>query len=106
MACLRRDDRSLLIERYLDEQRSLDEQLTAEHEVLVEQLNQSMSDYLGLLERAFSPDVQVAFVGSVELAVSLGVATGKILDSEEKVDAYFLDQDVSAATARMQLSGS
>lgn len=80
-----------LIERYLDEQRTLDEQLSAEYQATLEKLDQSMSDYLGLLERAFSPDVQVALVGSVELAVELGVASDEILDSEEKVDAYFLD---------------
>lgn len=80
-----------LIERYLDEQRALDEQLATEYQALLEKLDQSMADYLGLLERAFSPDVQVAFVGSVALAAALGVAADDILDSEEKVDAYFLD---------------
>ncbi|MFC9997751.1 hypothetical protein [Nocardia sp. NPDC127526] len=80
-----------LIERYLDEQRTLDEQLATEYQAILDKLDQSMSDYLGLLERAFSPDVQVALVGSVELAMELGVASNEILDSDEKVDAYFLD---------------
>ena len=80
-----------LIERYLNEQRALDEQLTAEYQATLEKLDQSMSDYLGLLERAFSPDVQIALTGSIELAVELGVASDEILDSEAKVDAYFLD---------------
>ncbi|MEV0111242.1 hypothetical protein AB0H42_33635 [Nocardia sp. NPDC050799] len=62
-----------LVERYLDEQRTLDEHLAAEYQAIM--LDQSMSDYLGLLERAFSPDVQVAFVGSVELTAQLGVAS-------------------------------
>ncbi|WP_280182070.1 hypothetical protein [Nocardia farcinica] len=80
-----------LIERYLDEQRTLDKELAAEHQALLDSLDRSMSRYLGLLERAFSPDVQVALVGSVELAVEIGVASDEILDSEEKVDAFFLD---------------
>ncbi|MGK8485746.1 hypothetical protein [Nocardia asiatica] len=80
-----------LIQRYLDEQRTLDEQLAAEYQATLEKLGQSMSDYLGLLERAFSPDVQVALIGSVELATELGVASDEILDSDEKLDAYFLD---------------
>ncbi|WP_280495354.1 hypothetical protein [Nocardia farcinica] len=80
-----------LIERYLDEQRTLDQELAAEHQALLDSLDRSMSRYLGLLERAFSPDVQVALVGSVELAVEIGVASDEILDSEEKVDAFFLD---------------
>ena len=80
-----------LIERYLGEQRVLDGQLAAEYQELIEKLDQGMSDYLELLERAFSPDVQVALFGSVELARVLGVPTDEILDSEEKVLAYFLD---------------
>ncbi|GEM31901.1 hypothetical protein NN3_29080 [Nocardia neocaledoniensis NBRC 108232] len=80
-----------LIERYLEEQRALDEQLDTEYRALLDKLDQSMSDYLGLLERAFSPDVEVAFVGSVALAAALGVVAEEILDSAEKVEAYFLD---------------
>jgi len=45
---------ALLIERYLGEQRVLDEQLGSEYQELIEQLDASMSDYLGVLERAFS----------------------------------------------------
>lgn len=80
-----------LIERYLGEQRILDEQLAAEYQELINQLDASMSDYLGVLERAFSPDVEVALLGSVELALELGVAADEVLDSDEKVLAYFLD---------------
>lgn len=80
-----------LIERYLVEQHVLDEQLSAAHRELMETLNQSMSAYLGLLERAFSPDVQVALLGSVELAREVGVAADEILDSDAKILAYFLD---------------
>lgn len=80
-----------LIERYLGEQRVLDEQLTAEYQDLIEKLDQGMSGYLGLLERAFSPDMEAALFGSVELARGVGVASDEILDSEEKVIAYFLD---------------
>lgn len=80
-----------LIEHYLDEQRTLDEQLTAEQQEIIQKLDAGISDYLGLLERAFSPDMQIALLGSVELARELGVPTDDILDSEEKIRAYFLD---------------
>lgn len=80
-----------LIERYLDEQRALDEHLATEHRELLETLEASMADYVELLERAFSPDVEVALLGSVELARELGVAADEVLDSDEKVHAYFLD---------------
>jgi hypothetical protein len=80
-----------LIERYLSEQRVLDDQLAGEYQELIEKLDRGMSDYLGLLERAFSPDVQAALIGSAELALRLDVPAGEILDSDEKVHAYFLD---------------
>ena len=80
-----------LIERYLGEQQILDKQLAAEYQQLLEQLDASMSDYLGVLDRAFAPDIDVALVGSVEHALKLGVAADEILDSDEKVLSYFLD---------------
>lgn len=80
-----------LIELYLSEQRILDGQLAAEYQELIETLEASMSGYLGVLERAFSPDVEIALLGSVELALELGVASEDVLDSEEKVLGYFLD---------------
>ncbi len=79
-----------LIKRYLDEQHVLDEKLAAEYQKLIEKLDACMSDYLIVLARAFSPDVEVALLGSVELALELGVALEEILDSDEKVLAYFL----------------
>lgn len=80
-----------LIMGYLSEQQALDEQLAAEYQELIEQLDASMSDYLEVLERAFSPDVEVALLGSVELALEVGVASEEVLNSDEKVLAYFLD---------------
>lgn len=80
-----------LIERYFDEQRILDEQLASEYQDLIDKLDAGMSDYLSVLERAFSPDVEIALLGSIELALKLGVAAEEVLDSDEKVLAYFLD---------------
>ncbi|MFV9429965.1 hypothetical protein ACNJ7K_15700 [Rhodococcus aetherivorans] len=80
-----------LIVQYLDEQQAMDEQLAAQYQELIDKLDASMSDYLEVLERAFSPDVEVVLLGSVELALELGVASDEVLDSEEKVLAYFLD---------------
>ena len=80
-----------LIERYLKEQRILDEQLAAEYQELIDRLDATMAEYLAVLERAFSPDVQAALLGSIQLALILGVAANEILDSEEKILAYFLD---------------
>jgi len=80
-----------LIAAYLEEQRVLDEQLAAEYQELIDRLDENLFDYLGLLERAFSPDVELALGGSVELALQLGVAAEDVLDSEDKAFSYFLD---------------
>lgn len=80
-----------LITRYLEEQRVLDEHLAADYQDLIDRLDASMADYLAVLERAFSPDVEEALLGSVELALALGVAADDVLDSEQKTLTYFLD---------------
>ncbi|GAB85934.1 hypothetical protein RVF83_07265 [Gordonia rubripertincta] len=80
-----------LILRYADEQRALDGQLAADYQDLIMTLNTSVADYLEVLDRAFSPDVELALLGSVELALELGVASEEVLDTDEKVLAYFLD---------------
>lgn len=80
-----------LIKRYLEDQRVLDRELAAKYNDLIETLEESMSSYLTVLERAFSPDLQVALLGSVELARELGVPTEEILDTKDKTHAYFLD---------------
>jgi hypothetical protein len=80
-----------LITLYLEEQRVLDEHLAADYQELVNRLDESMGDYLAVLERAFSPDVEVALLGSVDLALTLGVVADDVLDSEQKTFTYFLD---------------
>jgi hypothetical protein len=80
-----------LIEGYLRDQRELDEHLAAEHQELIDELDESMATCLAVLERAFSPDLETALLGSVDLARSVGVETERILDSEEKARSYFLD---------------
>lgn len=80
-----------LLTRYLEEQRVLDEHLAADYQHLIDLLDASMADYLRVLERAFSPDVEVALLGSVDLALALGVAPDEVLDSAHKTLMYFLD---------------
>jgi len=80
-----------LVEQYLDAQSDLDDELDAEYAALVEKLNASMSDYFTVLERAFSPDLLVAAVGSVELALQIGVSEDEVLNTEAKVLSFFLD---------------
>lgn len=80
-----------LLAGYLDDQRELDQQLALEYDDLITKLDRSLSRYLIVLEQAFSPDIELALLGSVELAREVGIPSTQILDSEEKVQAYFLD---------------
>lgn len=80
-----------LVERYMQNQRQLDEKLAAEYAVLIESLDSSLASYLALLEQAFDPDPATALMGSIELAHSVGVPAEDILGSPEKTMSYFLD---------------
>jgi len=80
-----------LIEEFREERWALDARLAAEQKILIEQFEVAMDEYVEVLNNAFSPDLEVAFAGSINLAVQLGVAAEDILDSDEKVAAYFLD---------------
>ncbi len=79
------------LERYADEQRLLGERLTSEQEQLVDRLRSATSTYVAVLDRAFSPDVEIALAGSVRARDRGRVASADILDSDEKTAAYFLD---------------
>ncbi len=80
-----------LVAFYAQQQRDLDARLASDYRELLTALESTMAGYIDLLERAFSPDVEIALLGSVGLAVELGVGSEEVLDSEEKVAAYFLD---------------
>lgn len=80
-----------LLAGYANEQRVLDEQLSVEHQELLERIRVSTSTYISLLERAFSPDIHNAVQGSVALAEHVGVAPELVLDTDRKTRTYFLD---------------
>ena len=43
------------------------------------------------MDLAFSLDITTAFYGPINYAKNLGVNEDEILDSKEKIDAYFLN---------------
>ena len=49
-----------------------------------------MARYIDVLGTAFSPDIDVAFMGSVELATFVGVPGREILKNKNDVDDFFL----------------
>lgn len=80
-----------VLSEYEEQQKRLDEELGAEHEKLLEQIRTGMAEYISLLETAFHPDPVLALEGSIALAEALGVPQSEILDTQEKMDSYFLD---------------
>ncbi len=85
------DQETALLERYTEEISDLDDQLEQDYVACIEDLRKGMTAYVGLLGKAFSPDVAVAFEGSIELAASLNVPEGEILHSKNEVDDFFLN---------------
>ena len=78
-----------LINRFADEQSKLDLNLSKEYDQYIHLLDKNMSAYLNILNKAFSPDIRVAFKGSILLAKSMGVESDEILGDLESIDSYF-----------------
>jgi hypothetical protein len=57
----------------------------------IDELNTTLMRYYRLLDKAFSPDYEEAFNGSIALAKYVGVPTDDILKSKSEIDHYFLD---------------
>ena len=86
---LRRNEQSLL-SRYAEEQEALADELADEYTECITHLNRGMARYIDVLGRAFSPDIDVSFMGSVELATFVGVPGREILKNKNDVDDFFL----------------
>ena len=56
----------------------------------VKQLQESYARFQSFEELAFSEDVNIAFDGSIKLAMEAGVPANQILTSIEQIDDYFL----------------
>lgn len=80
-----------LLAHYAQELEALNAELDGEYAACVNSLRENMSAYISLLGKAFSPNVAMAFSGSVELAASLNVPDGEILHTCEEVDDFFLN---------------
>lgn len=75
----------------ISRQHELDEELDQRYQAFIADANEASTRLLDLVYHAFSPDMAQRLKGSVELARELGVESEKILDSQEKIDAYFLE---------------
>lgn len=79
-----------IIKQYLEEQRILDERLDKQYKECIDELNKNYSRYLVLLDEAFSPNVETAFLGSIQLARSIGLEESETIDSIDEAREYFL----------------
>ncbi|MCR5738233.1 MAG: hypothetical protein K6G43_00275 [Lachnospiraceae bacterium] len=79
-----------LINGYLDGQKQLDDQLTAEYDRYLEDLKSESEEFNMLLDNAFSDDFESLLKNSADLARKAGVDKNQILDSKEKIDSFFL----------------
>ncbi len=80
-----------IIGSYLKDIEQLDAQLSDEFQAFIKALNANFEVYVDLVSRAFSPNVEIALNGSVNLAKIMGVPTDEILDCKEKIVDYFMN---------------
>lgn len=79
-----------LIEGYLKYLYELEIALDDKYRKYINELNEDLAMYYGILERAFSPNYAEALDGSVALAMSFGVPSEELLKSISEVDDYFM----------------
>ena len=79
-----------LISQYCVEINSLNARLSAQFRALVRQLQDEFSKFSSLLDWAFDPDINTAFLGSIQLADYVGVSHEKVLRTQADIDRYFL----------------
>lgn len=80
-----------IFEEYAEAVRQLDVSLQDQYQKFVDEIGNDTKLFMELLDRAFAPDIRVAFEGSIDLAKSCGVPVDEILDSKEKIASYFMD---------------
>ena len=78
-----------LIKGYGAQMAELNARLSKEHMELLTRLLEEFKRFTSALELAFDPDINVAFAGSIELALQVGVPSGEVLKSKAEIDAYF-----------------
>lgn len=76
---------------YIESIQKLDTDLQTQYAEFLVTINEDAKKFITILDKAFVPDISMAFSGSVELANACGVPTEEILDSSEKIRSYFLN---------------
>lgn len=80
-----------LTERFLTEMKTLNQSLEIRYQQFVEFLRKEFAKYKSVLELAFDPIANIAFVNSISLADFVGVPPEKTLRKKSDIDQYFLN---------------
>ena len=80
-----------LLESYIKNQYILDEELQAEYEEYLAELNEYSESFRGLIDAAFTPGIHDSLMKSADLARAAGVKEEELLTSIEDVDNFFLN---------------
>lgn len=79
-----------LLNGYIEGQEQLDEELDAKYNAYLKELKAESSLFDDLIANAFNEDFDQRLRNSVDLAKKTGVSEDKVLDSQEKIDAFFM----------------
>lgn len=85
-----RKEQNLLLE-YLAQQHTLDNELQDKYDAFIKELLADAESFMNLVDHAFAPDFEALLMNSAKLAKCAGVSELEVLDSVEKVDAFFLE---------------
>jgi len=80
-----------LLNGYLEGQARLDEELNAQYKAYKKALQDKTDVFNDLIANAFNESFEQRLKNSVSLARKSGVSEEKILDSQEKIDSFFMD---------------
>ena len=80
-----------IIQDYIDSATQLENDLSQDYCNYISLIEKNYSEYLGIVDQLYSVNIYTSFEGSISLAKYFGIPTEDILDSKEKIQAYFVD---------------
>lgn len=80
-----------LLAEYMDNQQKLDGELQNRYDSYLAELREYSSLFNGFVENAFDSDIRNSLRSSAALALAAGVTEDEILDTEEKIDDFFMN---------------
>lgn len=80
-----------IMKKYYDDLFEFNKKLDKQYEQFIAELSKAYEEFISILDVAFSPNVEDALNGSIQLAKACGVDESEILDTKEKAMDYFLN---------------